>query len=60
MIYQYDILSLRIFLKERKNPKIYEITQAHWFKDRKSTELLYIASYKALDCLLGNKCFCFS
>lgn len=47
------------FLK-RKNPKIYEITQAHWFKDRKSTELLYIASYKALDCLLGNKCFCFS
>ncbi len=27
------------------------------FEDRNSNELLYIANYKALDCLLGNRCF---
>lgn len=52
-----DILNLRSIVTGN-TPKTYEIKLARWFKDRNSNELLYIANYKALDCLLGNRCFC--
>ena len=53
-----DILNLRSIVTGN-TPKTYEIKQARWFKDRNSNELLYIANYKALDCLLGNRSFVF-
>jgi ribosomal protein S7 len=55
---RYDILNLRNIVTGN-NPKTYEIIQAREFTDRISNELLYIANHKALDCLLGNRCFCF-
>jgi len=58
IIRRNDILNIRCIVTGNK-PKTYEIKQARWFKDRNSNELLYIANYKALDCLLGNRCFCF-
>lgn len=58
IIRRNGILNIRCIVTGNK-PKTYEIKQARWFKDRNSNELLYIANYKALDCLLGNRCFCF-
>lgn len=55
---RYEILNLRKIVTGDK-PKTYEIKKARGFTDRNSNEFLYIANHKALDCLLGNRCFCF-
>lgn len=54
---RYDILNLRNIV-QGSSQKLKKL-KARRFTDRISNELLYIANHKALDCLLGNKCFCF-